>query len=250
MRTALHPFRSEELSIPAYIREFGNDRLTSEERARCPICKQRMSVVAPSTPASTGHFSHLRGSGFCPTKCKTAAPYLGLPPRHPDLEAAQRIKISFAENWQKHYSELNWLVKGLHINEFIEVLNMATKEHIWEYAELEEFHIPYILATLKDYPPSKSYKKNGIPTRLHWFRCWFDSTVTRYDDLWIHRESPLLFWRGWYDLPQGKKKPGIEDLVSCYSMAIKKDFLESDRRIPDYVIGKVEKYIKESFLHN
>lgn len=218
------------------------------ERARCPVCNQRLSVVASSTPDSFGHFAHMRGSGFCPTKSKAAAPYAGLPPRDPDQQAARRIKADFLANWQKHFSRLDWIVKGLAINEFIDVIRAANQERIWEYASLEEFQLPYVFATLMDFPPGRSYKnKDGSPVRQLWFRCWFDTSVQRYDDLWIHRSTPLMFWRAWYGLPEGKRKPKAEDLIDSYGSELSSEFLTYEVTLPAYVVTKISEWLTRNF---
>lgn len=248
MRTALHPYTNTQISVAGYIKDFGNDNITQEERALCPICKQRMSLVAPSTPNSEGHFAHLPRSGFCPTKAKAGNPYSGLLPKYPDIEAATLAKKEFFSQWEKHFHKLSSLVIGLDVKEFIDVLKLSMKEHIWEYAALQQLHLPYIFATMMDYPPAKSYKRNGVPIRKYWFRCWFDSDVTCYDDLWIRRTTPLGFWRGSYNLPAGKRKPSIEDLVRCYELEMTHEFLEDTKStLPKSIVDKVNKFIL-SFL--
>ncbi|WP_458504400.1 hypothetical protein [Methylobacter sp.] len=206
-----------------------------------------MSVVAPSTTGSIGHFAHMRGSGYCPTKSSAASPYAGLPPRNPDQEAARRMKRAFLANWKKHFGQLDWFVKGLAIDEFIAVIRTANKERIWEYVDLEEYQLPYVFATLMDFPPGRSYKKNGVPTRKLWFRCWFDASVQRYDDIWIHRETPLMFWRAWYSLPEGKRKPKVEDLIDSYEEGLTAVFLERDKFLPHYVETQISTWLTRYF---
>jgi hypothetical protein len=248
MRKAYHPRRNNKITVPVYVMEFGNDAVTLDERARCPVCNQRLTIVAPSSTGSIGHFSHIKGAGYCPTKSKAAAPYAGLPPRNPDFEAAKRIRKAFLANWQKHYLLLDWIVKGLAIDEFTEVINTANRERIWEYAKLEEFQLPYVFATLMDFLPSRSYKlKDGSFARKCWFRCWFDASVQRYDDLWIHRESPLMFWRAWYELPNGKRKPGMEDLLDSYSLGLSADFLTRNPTVIPFVESKISQWLTRHF---
>lgn len=143
---------------------------------------------------------------------------------------------------------LNWLVKGLSVDEFIDIIKTANNERIWEYAQLEAFQIPFVFATLADFPQSKSFKgKDGLPVRKKWFRCWFDATVQRYDDLWIHRETPLLFWRAWYDLPAGKRKPSSEDLIDSYGLELSSDFLEREVTLHPYVEKKISDWLSRHF---
>ncbi|WP_157174258.1 hypothetical protein [Herbaspirillum sp. GW103] len=247
MRKACHPDTNKRITVPEYIRDFGNDAVETHEQVTCPVCKQRLNIVAPSTVDSVGHFAHRRNSGYCPTKNKAAAPYVGLHPHHPDPEAANRIKTIFLQNWQKHFKMLDWLVKGLAVDEFISVLRAANEERIWEYAQLREFQLPYIFATLMDFPPSHSYReKDGSPARKNWFRCWFDATVQRYDDLWIHRQEPLMFWRAWYELPEGKKKPRSEDLLDSYGMELNSDFLNRDVTLFPFIENKITRWLERN----
>ena len=248
MRNALHPDLDKNITVSGYIKEFGKNTKIVVERARCPVCKQRLTVVAASSPDSLAHFAHLKLSGFCPTKITSAAPYAGLPPRQPSREAALRIRRIFLDDWEKHFSQLNWLVKGLSSDEFIEVIRTANRERIWEYANLEEFQLPYIFATLMDFRPSTSYKaKDGKPTRHNWFRCWFDASVQRYDDLWIHRETPLMFWRAWYDLPAGRRKPKIEDLSGSYGSELSDEFLSKIIFLPRHVTATISSWLSRNF---
>lgn len=247
MRNAYHPERDEKINVPQYVEEKGNDPVPAWERARCPICDQRLNVVASSSVDSIGHFAHQKNSNFCPTKSKTAAPYAGLPPRNPDPEAARRIKATFLANWPKHFSMLNWIVKGLAVDEFVDVIRTANQERIWEYAQLEEFQLPYIFATLMDFPPSRSYLgKDGRPSRKKWFRCWFDASVQRYDDLWIHRETPLTFWRAWYELPKGKRKPNAEDLIDSYERLLTEEFLTYEVSLHAVIVARVSAWLNRS----
>lgn len=248
MRKAFHPGRNEKITVPQYLYDFGNDPLQSQERARCPVCHQRLNIVAASSVDSIAHFAHQKNSGFCPTKSKASASYSGLHPKNPDPEAAKRIKAAFLANWPRHFSRLKWLIKGLAVVEFIKVIQTANQERIWEYAQLEEFQLPYVFATLMDFPPSKSYKgKDGRPAREYWFRCWFDASVQRYDDLWIHRETPLTFWRAWYKVPEGNRKPKAEDLIDSYGMELSADFLNHDDKLPSFVNTKITQWLARYF---
>lgn len=247
MRKAFHPDRDEKITISQYLREFGNDALQSRERARCPVCDQRLNTVAVSSVNSIGHFAHQKNSGFCPTKSKAEAPYSDLTPQNPDPEAAKRIKAAFLANWEKHYSKLNSIVTKLAIQEFKNVINTANKERIWEYAQLEEFHLPYVFATLMDFPPCRSYKKDGRPARKEWYRCWFDATVRRYDDIWIYRETPLKFWRAWYEPPEGKKKPRTEDPKGSDWGVLDATFLSWENNLQQFVKTEMTKWFDQNF---
>lgn len=252
MRIANHPYTGNRVTVSKYIAQFGHRRPSgADDRppATCPICGQALSIVAASAPDSLGHFAHRKGSGFCPTKAPAGAPYTGLPPHAPDLVRARHLMEAFREKWRKHFSMLNWLVKGLSIEEFTDLIQLANRERIWEYAKLEEFQLPYVFATLMDFPPSRSYRDaEGKTKREKWFRCWFDATVKRYDDLWIHRETPLLFWRAWYEPPSRRgSKPRIEDMVNSYSMELDPSFLDRPTTVASYVDKRVSAWILAHF---
>ena len=48
----------------------------------------------------------------------------------------------------------------------LKVIGIATQERIWEYANLEEYQIPYIFATLMDYPATLASSKTKTRSTL------------------------------------------------------------------------------------
>lgn len=248
MRKAKHPYHWKYITVAEYIKDMGAGAPQSmEERPICPVCGQRMTVVAANTACTSGHFSHLPKSDFCPTKEKAGARYQEFPPTSPDMEAARRMKEYFERNWQIHFSQLDFFVKGLSKIEFLEALTLADRARIWEYAHLEIFHIPYILATLMDFPPERSRKnKDKNKIREKYFRCFFDATVQRYDDLWIDRPNKLQFWRAWYESRSGKK-PRVDDLISAYPSEICSEFLEYKPKVPPFYIDEIQKWITHRY---
>lgn len=246
MREAYHP-ESGQL-IDAYKYSIYARNCEGQPRpAICPHCKQGLTPVAVHSPNTAGHFAHQKNSGFCPTKLTSAGPYKGLHPRRPDPEAARRMRKLFLQNWQKHFSRLDWLAKALSMDEFFNLIKLAAQERIWEYAYLEEYQLPYVLATLADFPPHLSYRKSGVPVRQRWFRFWFDSSVQRFDDLWIDRHEPVEFWRVWYALPPGRRKPNAEDLVGSYIEPMSAGFLQTESRLPEFVVARVEEWLDANF---
>lgn len=239
MRSALHPFNGRIINTDSYIKEFGNNKPNFEERPICPVCNQRMSIIAASSPNSTTHFSHMPKSGFCPTKMKSSSPYIGLHPRNPNREKAITIMGKFRENWKKHYFKLNSMVKCLNMNEFINLLKISIDERIWFYADIEEYQIPYIFSTLKDFPPYESYKIKNEYARKCYFRFWFDSSIRRYDDLWIHRQEPPKLWSAWYKLQEGKRKPLLEDILGFNIVNMSSDFLNKDVIMHNFIVKNV-----------
>lgn len=246
MHKALHPAANRKITVAEHISEFGNDHLELYERARCPICKQRMVNRAASSPGATGHFAHMPMSGYCPTKVTSGMPYLGLPPRRPDTEHGKQVKSQFANQWEKHFVRLNEIVNGLHFEEFKKVILLADQERIWEYANLNAYQLPYIFSTLMDYPSTNSFKYDNKHVRRCWFRCWFDASVERYDDLWIHRAEPHALIRAWYKQPH-KGKPKLDDIINFHAIDIEASFLDDDRRPSEYVIRKLAPWVDRHF---
>lgn len=247
MRKAIHPYKGNKITAAQYIADLGNDRPTMESRPICPICHQRMKLVASKTANSTGHFAHLSQSGFCPSKEPAGVRYDNLPPRRPNAERAIELKRYFINNWKIHFSQLDYFIKGLSKKEFFEVLQLADRARIWEYAHLEPFQIPYILATLMDFPPEKS--RNGIDKekiRKKYFRCFFDSTVQRYDDLWIERPQSLQFWRAWYESTP-RKKPRVEELIDAYSIDLNDKFLQYTPKVPQFYVDEIQDWINRRY---
>ena len=245
MKKAMHPYSGDRITVPQYIVEFGNDTPKSERRPLCPICRQRMMLVAPRTANSSGHFAHLPKSAFCPTKESAGVRYGDLPPGRPNTQRAIELKRYFINNWKIHFSMLDFFVKGLSKKEFFEVLQLADRARIWEYANLEPFQIPYILATLTDFPPEKS--RNGKDKiRKKYFRCFFDSTVQKFDDLWISRPKNLQFWRAWYESSPGRK-PRADDLIDAYPIDLNSNFLEYTPKVPQFYIDEIQEWLNRSY---
>lgn len=247
MHIALHPQNNFiQLTVPEYKKEFGNGQADPRFRPRCPVCDQQLSIVGSSSPNTVGHFSHMPKSGYCPTKIKAGIPYFDLFPKHPDLEAANRIKILFLEHWEAHFSRLNELVHGLSVQEFVTIVRLANDQRIWEYSKLREYQLPYVFATLKDFPPHESIPKgDGSFVRKFWFRCWFDVSVTRYDDIWIHRTTPLKFWRAWYEQPKVGCKPKTQDLIRSYSLELNGDLSSAHKISNAYILNRTPELLMQ-----
>lgn len=245
MQEALHPHHdNRSITVDDHILEFGNDskKVAPPDRARCPICKQYLKIVSPSSPNTIKHFSHISGGGWCPAKEIAKNPYLGLSAKSPDIEMARRIKHAFAANWQRHYDKLRSLVPYLSLDEFTEILKIANREKIWYYKDINEGVLPYIFATLIDFTPDNSYKKS----RKYWLCFLFDNTVRGYDDLWIYRDVPLKFWRASFSKMKGKSRPKLDDLVRITEVEISDDFLKGDVPLNSYI----EKYVSDWLARN
>ena len=56
-----------------------------------------------------------------------------------------------------------------------------------------------------------------------------------------------MFWRAWYELPEGKKKPRTEDLISSYPMELDAAFLNCDNNLPPFVKTKITQWLARYF---
>lgn len=248
MHKALHPHNNQKITVAEHIMEFGNYNLETWERARCPFCKCRMGNKAASSPNSDGHFFHMPNSGYCPSKEHSGTLYASKHPRAPDLIAARRMKLHFLQNWGKHFRRINWIVKGLEVNEFKDLIRLADQERIWEYAALQEYQLPYIFSTLKDFPVEESLKVKDEYIRKYYFRCWFDSSVRQYDDLWIHRAEPPMFYRAWFIQPK-RGKPKMDDIAGYYSMEMSGEFLDDPKEPSLYVIANIQTWLDQRYAN-
>lgn len=248
MFEAIHPSRSSLIDIPAYLREFGRIPLGHKgpdprQPARCPYCKQSLGIVGGKTESTSGHFSHKRNSGFCPSKLPAGRPYLDLAPRIPNPLEALALKREFRMHWQLHYRKLEDLIPRLHLDEFLELLCLAERYRIWEYARLIEGHIPYVFLTLADFSPKSGRRDaKGNPERRLWLRFLYDSTVAHVEDLWIRPAAPPELYRVSY-VPPARGVPGPKHLLKNTPLAIDTTFLSATPPpIPPYVIGKVDSW--------
>lgn len=248
MRNAIHPHTKKTITVSDYIKDFGNDSQRElKDFPFCPFCNQRMTIVAKSTANSTGHFKHFPNSNFCPSKEKSGIPYANLQPLNPDAKHAEELKKIFVSNWQAHFSQIDFLVKGLSKKEFLTLLTLANRARIWEYAHLEEFQIPFILSTLMDFPPQNSRNdKDKQKIRKYYFRCFFDSTVQRYDDLWIYQPTSIQFWRAWYQT-EANRKPRIEDLYNAYPFEMSAKFLENRHWVPPFYVKEIQEWLNQTY---
>ena len=246
MRKALHPQSGLEIDVNQYIIEFGNGHHTNDELPLCKICKQRMSIVAASTPNTIGHFRHLPNSKFCPAKEQGGVLYANFPPQHPDQEAARRMKEDFMQNWQIYFSRLNNFVKFLSKREFYAVIEAADAARIWEYAQLKNWQIPYIFATLIDFPAENSRTGPKGEKREHYFRCFFDNSVNRYDDLWIDPNSQPSFWRAWFATEPGRR-PHAKDLINAYPLEVTSDYLQKRHWVPPFYVDEIQAWLNRRY---
>lgn len=212
MDEALHPFVDRIITVTSYHMEFGHKPIhvsaDGQPRARCPVCRQGLSVVAGRTENNVGHFAHLPNAGFCPTKSRAGAPYLDLYPTTPDAEATKHLKAAVLNNARRHYAELARVVPCLSLDELDILLGRAREMRIWEYRGLVECQVPYVLPLLADFPPwTSATNREGQRSRKMWFRYWYSSSVRAISDLWIQPPATTTLWVGYYRPP--KRQSGV-----------------------------------------
>ncbi|WP_037587639.1 hypothetical protein [Stenoxybacter acetivorans] len=236
MQIALHPYKDEIIDTKKYRDEFGNNA-NLRPLARCRFCKQLMFLRAGNTLRTQEHFAHKKNSGMCPSKVMDKRPYLGLQPSKSDLTHAHELKRQFLINWQKHYTFMRQLIKNMSPYEFGDLLKRSEKLRIWEYIDLQEHEIPYILCTLADFPPQKKTERNLRHGRFQWVRCWFNTVAEKFDDLWINGEKPVDYWVASYSLPEGSKQvPNQKYLNTALLFPINEDFLH---QLPNLATGTI-----------
>ncbi|MBW8298714.1 MAG: hypothetical protein K0M60_03845 [Hydrogenophaga sp.] len=205
------------------------------------------------TSKTIGHtFAHYPNSEFCPTKEPAGAPYIGLTPGRPDNVAAAAMRSAFRHKWKWHYKRLDEIVPLLSVQEFLEVVTLATERRTWAYEGLDKRDIPYILALQSDFSPwtGRKQKLEGkwVPRRLYWFRFWLESTEPEVDALWRSGRGAINLVRATYRSPlsQNAKPPGIDAIIGQPTdIQTSVDFLSGDEpQIVEYVADKVEDWFR------
>ncbi|WP_155637712.1 hypothetical protein [Burkholderia cepacia] len=230
MREALHPTENRPITVVEYIQLFG-PRLNHlgipniRPAARCPACNEKMYPRGEANPIVDGVFYHKPNStAYCPLKQSAAQPYKILPPKNPDLVAAQKLRSSFFSHWKFHWKLIRDYAPFADIGEFIALIHYADSRHLWQYQNIQEFEVPYIFLVLKDFPPIKS---KGKWLRREWMRFWFDARVRTIDDLWIRTTGDWRIVKAIYAVPRAKGTiPGAAQLKSTAIPPVKTDFLD------------------------
>ncbi|AFL68853.1 hypothetical protein [Sulfurospirillum barnesii] len=245
MRTALHPFKNESITVTQYIAEFGakldaygnkNLRLFP----RCPACGNNMYTKGETNPEVDGVFSHQPNcNGFCPLKESAGKCYEILLPIDEDPYKTKALRSSFFKHWKFHYNLMKSYLKVLDIFDFIKLIKYADKNKIWSYRHIEEKQIPYIFLVLKEYPPVGN--KNKL-IRKDWLRFWFDSRVRTLEDLWIHTNKDWILIKATYANPRNGKTPNYTQLKDTEIVTVNLDFLNKEEPIlSSFVINQMHK---------
>ncbi|MGF6759016.1 hypothetical protein P3T16_006444 [Paraburkholderia sp. GAS42] len=252
MHEALHPTLPNRITAQQYFTEYGRppaSRTAVDNRpnARCPFCPQELNTIAP---AKGGHFAHFGGSHWCPSKEKTARPYLDLQPTEPDEASAIRLKQEFRDTWRLHYKELASLAPELAYGEFVELLRRANRLNLWAYRGLLNEHLPYVLPLLADFSPAtgiqrKTTSGSSVPGRRLWLRFIYSSDVRCPEDLWIRPTGPAQLFRVSYR-PRPRGAPGTSDIMKSVEIHRSPAFLSAAApTLHPFVVSNVEKWLTE-----
>jgi len=167
--------KRKKVHIDEYIQNYLRDGYL----AYCLVCDNRLSVAADSSPNTRSHFRHKQNSD-CPTVDSYKERYSNLVFRNYIPEQKERLLAEVKDNLSKIYNECRKLCgNALFYSEFKELLELASKKRVWEYAHLELKHIPYCLLTLK-----LKFSSRDNPSRaMSVFFCFSNQYVS--DTLWI-----------------------------------------------------------------
>lgn len=205
---ALHPIENRMISIQDYLEYAalaGYQFTRDAPAARCPVCKRAMRNRGGGTQANE-HFYHVEDEIFCPTKNPAARPYLNKPPRNPDEQAVEINRQFVAQHLELIYGKMHDLIPYLDFTEFVQVLEERKRLNIYGYGGLVSQYIPYVLVTLMNFLPSKSFQNS----RKFKFIFFYDAGIESYEELWIDRGFAADLMRVSYDKSATKKVKKIE----------------------------------------
>lgn len=256
MHEALHPTIVRNITVAEYHRVFGRKPLgdTSPDnrpRARCPFCGQEMSIVGDKSNNTVGHFAHKRGSGFCPSKEKAGRPYLRLTPRRPDPERGMAIRREFRATWRQQLNHLESLVPALHIDEFLELLELADRWRIWEYSGMTAGDVPYVFLVLADFSTLTAQQEpDGSSKRMFYFRFFYDAALRDIEDLWIWPgERPVLHRVSYTPTVRGGPPPE-KNIKRSTPVEVRNGFLLDLKPIPEkprWLVQNVEAWFNRNW---
>ncbi|HDL1148418.1 TPA: hypothetical protein PWU53_001443 [Mannheimia haemolytica] len=125
------------------------------------------------------------------------------------------------------------------------MIDIASEERIWEYRNVEPYHIPYLLVTLADFPiqkPDSYYKPENC--RQLYFRYWFNTHLNNYEDIFGNLRE-LSLCRASYKLEGKERIPMPERLMKTLNISIDNDLLHRDvEDIPLAVKNWVNRYFE------
>lgn len=192
MLKVLHPITNELIDykqFKEYSLQSGYQKINDAPSPKCPVCHNDMNARAGQTK-NDGHFAHEHNVN-CPTKQPAARPYLGLNPTPPNHQIILENKQFLENNIEAIYTKISELAPYLDFLEFIEMIKEARRLNIYNYANLQPQYLPYVLVTLINFLPTKSFKK----CRNLKFMFFFENHIQNFVDLWIHNGINSKFYR-------------------------------------------------------
>lgn len=249
MQQVIHPETHQLITAEQYIQQYPNamidDKSYKPPLMICPHCGNRnMTLRARSSIAVPSHFVHPRDFGFCPSQENREGIYRGTRIQHPDLNNARHLKDDFRRHWKTYFKKIKELVPYLRKEEFTKLLDIANEERIWEYQNIEPYHIPYLLVTLADFPIQRAdqYHKPEYCRKLY-FRYWFNSQHNNYEQIIAHI-GRLSLCRASYQLEGKERMPRPERLMKIKDFPIHNDLRQQD--IND-ISESIERWVNRYF---
>lgn len=250
MQQVIHPDTGKLTTVEQYIALYPNSLLDNINYQPplmiCPHCSNpNMTLRGRSSVSISPHFVHPQNSGYCPSQENKEGIYRGHLNQEPDLDNAKVLKNHFRHNWQYYFEKVKTLIPYLRKEEFTKLLDIANSERIWEYRNVEPYHIPYLLVTLADFPVQipDVYHKLEYCRKLH-FRYWFNSELNNYEAI-VNNLNRLSLCRASYKLKGKERLPTPERLMKIMNIRIDNDLMEQDiTHIPKFIEQWVNKYFE------
>ncbi len=206
-----------------------------------------MKPRAAASSKLVAHFRHLSGASKCPSSIAAKAQYLILKPVGPNVAAARALRSQFKRNWRQHWACFTDLTDHGSVSEFVTVLERANRLRIWEYRGLAEEHIPYVLATLADFPVANSIPDPNpprTPQRQHWLRFWFEGAARTLEGRWNATASPPGLMRADMIDPGTGKRPSKAAVVNVIGIPLTASFLGWSVSPGKFVVDEMADFFK------
>ncbi len=159
------PLSDAMLNAEEFIEKYGNDHDGHGYYAICPESPldspHRLKIDAKSSVNVATHFRHHQE-----TECFAKIPDRisnMLKPRGHDVARGRIIYSEFCkeENLQEAFNVCHKILTHLNADGFLTLCERANGRNIWNYAGIELWAVPYLLATLADIPIERTKKDGG-----------------------------------------------------------------------------------------
>ncbi|MFJ5187545.1 hypothetical protein [Pseudomonas fulva] len=253
MKVARHPHTQQPVTIPDYRKEFGApyEKGIKNERpaATCPACKQELFIKGETNPNATMAFCHFPAKGgeqkpFCPIKVGGSHKYKVLCPVDEDPKRTKQLRDNFFTNWKIHWVKFMHHVGYVDINDFIQALKVADKEHVWRYRQLQEHEVIIVLMLISDFKPVIGKTK---VLRKNWIRFWFEFQVKTFQKFWNLSDEKKTIIRAEYNVPTGLKRISPDHLCKYKDINVSEDYLLNRQPGDDVVHPVVANAMKRNF---